>query len=282
MPESSQNNRFSSNDSQGETTSWQPPLGFQHPLVTANPLGQSFLSPKFLSPLGAQPLGGGNPLGSSAQGLPDYNLSENFFQDSPSLAESQLSLNPPEAPVTAAATPTAGMDSTQVNIQRYPAEIPTAHEPEQNPIPAASDSLSEAERRLLGHDQAQVTTQELQVAAPHEQLGSLDTTSLNPTVVQPQLATKPLLQREAAIPEALEAVEPLRESSVSQPEPRVQIPEVAEEASAIANANPSVMRSADLSNVQSPEPLLPREISIPEAPEALESSRELSVSEPGI
>jgi hypothetical protein len=196
------------------------------------------------------------------------------------LAESQLSLNPPEAPVTAAATPTAGMDSTQVNIQRYPAEIPTAHEPEQNPIPAASDSLSEAERRLLGHDQAQVTTQELQVAAPHEQLGSLDTTSLNPTVVQPQLATKPLLQREAAIPEALEAVEPLRESSVSQPEPRVQIPEVAEEASAIANANPSVMRSADLSNVQSPEPLLPREISIPEAPEALESSRELSVSEP--
>src|ERR671932_982368 len=115
MPESSQNNRFSSSDSEGETTSWQPPLGLQNPLVTPNPLGQNFLSPKFLLPLAAQPLGGGNPLGSSAQALPDYNLSDNFFQDSPSLAESQLSLNPPEALVMAAAIPTVGMDSTPVN-----------------------------------------------------------------------------------------------------------------------------------------------------------------------
>ncbi|HEY9761928.1 MAG TPA: hypothetical protein V6D07_05355, partial [Trichocoleus sp.] len=253
MPESSPDNRFSSSDFQGETTSWQPPLGLQQPLVIANPLGQNFLSPQFLSPLGAQPLGGGNPLGASDQALPDYNLSENFFQDSPSLAESRLSLNPPEAPVTAAATPTAGMDSTQVNIQRYPAEIPTVNGHENNPIPAAPDSLSEAERRLLGHDQAQVTTQELQLAAPHDQLGGSDTAPLNPTVVQPQLATEPLLQREIAIPEAPEVVKPIRESSVSQPEPRVQIPEVTEESSAIANANPSVMRSTDLSNVPPPQ-----------------------------
>src|SRR5919199_1025319 len=253
MPESSQNNRFSSNDSLGETTSWQPPLGFQHPLVTANPLGQSFLSPKFLSPLGAQPLGGGNPLGASAQGLPDYNLSENFFQDSPSLAESQLSLNPPEAPVMAAAIPTVGMDSTPVNLQRYPGEIPTAHEPEQNPIPAAPDSLREVNNLPVGHD-AQATTEKLQVAAePHEQLGASDTAPLNPTVVQPKLATKPLLQREIAIPELPEAVEPIREPSVSESESSVQIPEVTEEPSAIANANPSVMRSADLSNVPPPQ-----------------------------
>src|SRR5919199_5648191 len=253
MPESSQNNRFSSNDSLGETTSWQPPLGFQHPLVTANPLGQSFLSPKFLSPLGAQPLGGGNPLGASAQGLPDYNLSENFFQDSPSLAESQLSLNPPEAPVMAAAIPTVGMDSTPVNLQRYPGEIPTAHEPEQNPIPAAPDSLSEVDNLPVGHD-AQATTEKLEVAAePHEQLGASDTAPLNPTVVQPKLATKPLLQREIAIPELPEAVEPIREPSVSESESSVQIPEVTEEPSAIANANPSVMRSADLSNVPPPQ-----------------------------
>src|ERR687885_2304443 len=252
MPESSQNNRFSSSDSEGETTSWQPPLGLQNPLVTPNPLGQNFLSPKFLLPLAAQPLGGGNPLGSSAQALPDYNLSDNFFQDSPSLAESQLSLNPPEPPVTAAATPTAAI-STPVNIQRYPGETRTANGHENDPIPAASDSLSEAERRLRGYDQAQATTEELQVAAPHEQLGASDTAPLNPTVVQPKLATEPLLQREIAIPELPEAVEPIREPSVSESESSVQIPEVTEEPSAIANANPSVMRSADLSNVPPPQ-----------------------------
>ncbi|HEY9831747.1 MAG TPA: hypothetical protein V6D26_14290, partial [Stenomitos sp.] len=233
MPESSQDNRFSSSDSQGETTSWQPPLGLQQPLVTSNPLGQSFLSPQFLSPLGSQPLGGGTPLGGSAQALPDYNLSENFFQDSPSLAESRLSLNPPEVPVTtAAATPTAGMDSTPVNIQRYPQETPTVREPENNPIPAAPTSLSEAERRLLGED-APSTTEELPVATPEEQQEVSDTAALNPTVVQPQLATEPLLQREIAIPEVPEAVEPIRESSVSESESSVQIPEVAEELPAI-------------------------------------------------
>ncbi|AFZ21574.1 hypothetical protein [Allocoleopsis franciscana] len=253
MPESSPDNRFSFSDSQGETTSWQPPLGLQQPLVTANPLGQSFLSPQFLSPLAAQPLGGGNPLGTSAQALPDYNLSETFFQDSPSLAESRLSLNPPETPVTAAATPTAGMDSTPVNIQRYPGETSTDNGHENNPIPAAPDSLSEAEHRLLGHD-TQATTEEEQVASqPHEQLRASDTQPLNPTIVQPELATEPLLQREIAIPEAPEAVEPSRESLVSESESSVQIPEVAEEPSAIANPNPSVMRSADLSNVPPPQ-----------------------------
>jgi hypothetical protein len=169
------------------------------------------------------------------------------------LAESQLSLNPPEAPVTAAATPTAGMDSTLVNIQRYPGETPTDNGHENNPIPSASDSLSEAERRLLGQDQAEVTTQELQVAAPHEQLEASDTAPLNPTVVQPQLATEPWLQREITIPEAPEVVEPSRESLVSESEPRVQIPEVTEEPPVIASVNPSVMRSADLSNVPPPQ-----------------------------
>ncbi|HEY9609163.1 hypothetical protein [Allocoleopsis sp.] len=276
MSESSQNNRFSSSDSEGETTSWQPPLGLQNPLVTPHPLGQNFLSPKFLSPLGAQPLGGGNPLGASAQALSDYNLSENFFQNSSPLAESQLSLNSPEAAVTAAATPTVGMDSTPVNIQRYPGETSTANGHENNPISAASDNLSEAERRLLGQDQAEVTTQELQLAAPHEQLGASDTTALNPTVVQPKLATEPLLQREIAIPEAPKAVEPIRESSVSESESSVQIPEVTEEPSAIANANPSVMRSADLSNVLPPQtsPVAP----LPSLPADHLSSIEPSVS----
>src|SRR4028119_868681 len=117
------------------------PLGLKNPLRVAEPLGQSFLSPKFLSPLGAEALGGGDSLEGSAQAIPDYNPSDKLFQDSPFSAESRLSLSNPEPAVVAAATPTLGGDGDRVSIQRYPTETPVDNGQE-NHFSAVSDGFS--------------------------------------------------------------------------------------------------------------------------------------------
>ncbi|HAA33401.1 MAG TPA: hypothetical protein DCE56_43865, partial [Cyanobacteria bacterium UBA8553] len=63
------------------------PLGIKNPLLPSSPLGQKFLSPKFLSPLGAKPLTTSNSLASSRQEMLDYNLSESSFGNSPELGD---------------------------------------------------------------------------------------------------------------------------------------------------------------------------------------------------
>src|SRR4028119_1537965 len=122
MPEPYQEPRFSSNAADGETTPRQPPLGLKEPLLPPNVLGQNFLSPKFLSPLGAQPLGAGNSLAVPTQGLSDYQVSDNSVPNSPSFAESQLSLNNPEPALPVAATPLPTTNSDRPNVQRAPME----------------------------------------------------------------------------------------------------------------------------------------------------------------
>ena len=67
------------------------PLGIKNPLLPPNPLGQNFLSPKFLSPLGAQPLATMHPLAFSHQEMPGYSLSETSFLDTSVLEDFPLS-----------------------------------------------------------------------------------------------------------------------------------------------------------------------------------------------
>jgi hypothetical protein len=69
------------------------PLGIKNPLLPPNPLGQSFLSPKFLSPLGAKPLASMRPLAFSHQEMPGYGLSETSFFDTSVLENFPLSLS---------------------------------------------------------------------------------------------------------------------------------------------------------------------------------------------
>jgi hypothetical protein len=67
------------------------PLGIKNPLLPPNPLGQNFLSPKFLSPLGAKPLASMRPLAFSHQEMPGYSLSETSFLDTSVLEDFPLS-----------------------------------------------------------------------------------------------------------------------------------------------------------------------------------------------
>ena len=255
------------------------PLGLKNPLRVAEPLGQSFLSPKFLSPLGAEALGGGDSLEGSAQTIPDYNPSDKLFQDSPFSAESRLSLSNPEPAVVAAATPTLGGDGDRVGIQRYPTETPVDNGQENHfsavsdgfsvqryptEPPTAADSISDAGHSSERHDGVQPAVENPELAAEQsEQPRASDTTPFDPNVVQPRLAAEPLIQREIAIPEALEAAEPT-DSSVSEPEPTLQTSESTQEPNAIANTNTSAMPLAEVTNIQ-PKPA-PAPTSLPSLP----------------
>src|ERR671933_1101116 len=83
--------RSSSNPAKGVTTPQEPPLGNRNPLLPPTPLGQNFISPKFLSPLGSQPLTTNNSLALSRQEMPSYSLPENSFDDSPVSVDFPLS-----------------------------------------------------------------------------------------------------------------------------------------------------------------------------------------------
>ncbi|MBD1934132.1 MULTISPECIES: hypothetical protein [Cyanophyceae] len=74
----------------GETTS-QEPLGFKNPLLPANPLGQNFISRKFLYPLGARAITAFDPSVFFSREMPDEVPPDNPFDNSPFFAESQAS-----------------------------------------------------------------------------------------------------------------------------------------------------------------------------------------------
>ena len=106
MPESREDRRHSSNPSEGETTPSEPPLGLRNPLLPASTLGQKFLSPKFLSPMGAQPLTTGNSLPIARKEMSDASLLDNSFEGSPFLGDSRsLLASEPVTVQTSLATP---------------------------------------------------------------------------------------------------------------------------------------------------------------------------------
>ncbi|MBD1831984.1 hypothetical protein H6F61_04595 [Cyanobacteria bacterium FACHB-472] len=78
------------NPPDGETTS-QEPLGFKCPLLPANPLGQNFISRKFLYPLGARAITAFDPSVFFSREMPDEVPPDNPFDNSPFFAESQAS-----------------------------------------------------------------------------------------------------------------------------------------------------------------------------------------------
>ncbi|MTJ08134.1 hypothetical protein, partial [Anabaena sp. UHCC 0204] len=68
-----------------------PPLGTKNPLLPGSSLGQNFLSPKFISPLGSQSLINSDPLAVSSQESLTPTLVNNSFDNSLSLNSRPLS-----------------------------------------------------------------------------------------------------------------------------------------------------------------------------------------------
>jgi hypothetical protein len=195
---------FSARTSDEEITSGQPPLGVKNPLISPSPLGQNFLSPKFISPIGSQSLIGIN--------REDYNLVENDFPDSSSLAESPLSRSNPEATIPRSIT-----NSDRFILQSSPQE----NEPEL-PISAAAPRKN-------------------------EQIEAFDTTLVKSTVVQPQLATpqsEAPKQIESSVADS-EPIVPQITELTEEPEAIANInPTTPNEPEAIANINPTTPNKA--------------------------------------
>ncbi|MBH8575838.1 hypothetical protein I8752_23120, partial [Nostocaceae cyanobacterium CENA369] len=99
-------------------------LGIKKPLLVRQPLGQRFISPKFLSPLGAKPLSNFDASVFLAPESFDYTILENSFADSPFFSEYQSQqLGKPNT--SAASTPnimqleTATSSNIQPRLERH-------------------------------------------------------------------------------------------------------------------------------------------------------------------
>ncbi len=78
--ENSQFQNIDNHDIDSQHVNNLTPLGIQNPLFSSPPLGQSFLSTKFISPLGRQSLSNINTLGLLRQENSDYNLPNQSIQ----------------------------------------------------------------------------------------------------------------------------------------------------------------------------------------------------------
>ena len=113
-----QSQQSNSNASEEQKVAIESPLGIKDSLLPSNPLGQNFLSPKFLSPLGANPLVKTDFLALSNQEIPDYSLSENSFDGSLSASNESLTVQ------TALETPSV----VEPLVQAFPVEEQTNSE----------------------------------------------------------------------------------------------------------------------------------------------------------
>ncbi len=99
----SSDTRFTSNFPEAEITPLEP-LGLKNPLLPPRRLGQTFLSPKFLSPLGATPLAVLDTSAFFSQEIPGYNPPDTSFQDFPFFGETRSLPEPPETATHPAST----------------------------------------------------------------------------------------------------------------------------------------------------------------------------------
>ncbi len=117
-----------------ETTPQEEPLGIKNPLVSSTPLGQRFLSPKFLLPLGSRPLSTFDFSTFSSdstlvQGFLNEALSDSpFLNESPPIAGS-ASLTLPQPIVESASAENATTFSTLVQ----PSQETSSRKPQENP-----------------------------------------------------------------------------------------------------------------------------------------------------
>ncbi len=109
----------------------EAPLGNRKPLLSSTPLGQNFLLPKFISPLGAKPLNviDLSFLSSNEPGLQGF-FDEDFWQDF-SWGNSQPDKNDNflEQPPTSEAKPTESMTPIDSNVVQNQPEILTNYRP---------------------------------------------------------------------------------------------------------------------------------------------------------
>ena len=132
MPEFLEN-QANIHNSNAETVPLEEPLGIKKPLLSANPLGQNFLSAQFILPLGAKPINLINwslisPNETAVQGFIDQDL----WQDS-SFAEFQpLHQNLPPSGTANFSSPTAPTIPPSTAAPSQPA-TPTSHRLEATP-----------------------------------------------------------------------------------------------------------------------------------------------------
>ncbi|MCD8489305.1 MAG: hypothetical protein LRZ84_21845 [Desertifilum sp.] len=179
------------------------PLGLKHPLVPSPALGQNWIQPQFIVPLGARSLNVLNPSLFFAQAMPESNLPEVDFNDSPFFSRSRPSPTPanlqtfsetqltPASPEVANFSPIqTELVQTEPNLDEGIAHFPLA---ENSPIPALQSQLSpnaESEPLRLSNPNSIQAKSENPVLPPQQTLPTFATqpdTSPSPQgVVEPQ------------------------------------------------------------------------------------------------
>ena len=129
-----------------ETTPQEEPLGIKNPLVSSTPLGQRFLSPKFLLPLGSRPLSTFDFSTFSSdstlvQGFLNEALSDSpFLNESPPIAGS-ASLTLPQPIVESASAENTTTFSTLVQSSQET----SSRKPQENPPNNLTTAVSQQE-----------------------------------------------------------------------------------------------------------------------------------------
>jgi len=198
---------------EGEIHADRPPLGAR------TPLGQTFLSPKFLSPLGARsltvlqplPLPGAEPLGETVQRQPAPNLGpgEAMVQPQPVSGAAGLQGPSPSTPPTVQRQ--ADRQATRPNLQRQTNSSPSSPTPSSGTLQIQRQTDAPApSAQTPPNVQRQAVTASSSTTPPSVQRQEADSASSSPTpssgtpqvqrqtdAPAPSAQTPPALQRQA-------------------------------------------------------------------------------------
>jgi hypothetical protein len=163
-------------------TEHDEPLGIKKPLLAHQPLGQRLISPKFLSPLGANSLLNFDHAAFLNSDTSDYTTFENPFQDSPFFQKNNTNIQTRQE-TTAVTSETSSTSSDSV-IQR---DFISSS--------VASELLSHAESQRR-KEEDNYNTSEFDITNESVELADISTKEINP-LTSPQLDTNIQTKQEA-------------------------------------------------------------------------------------
>ncbi|MBW4505766.1 MAG: hypothetical protein KME64_04550 [Scytonematopsis contorta HA4267-MV1] len=163
-------------------TEHDEPLGIKKPLLAHQPLGQRLISPKFLSPLGANSLLNFDHAAFLNSDTSDYTTFENPFQDSPFFQKNNTNIQT-RLETTAVTSETSSTGSDSVIHRNFISS------------PASSELLSHAESQRR-KEEDNYNTNGFDITNESVELADISTKEINPST-SPQLDTNIQTKQEA-------------------------------------------------------------------------------------